>query len=301
MKNKWLMIIGLSVLISGCQALDDTVQDDVPDETENEVEQNLNEQPNVPEDEETEKTPEDKPEIEEPVDEDTDSGQGSNTESPDDSETNVGEEEDDQSTAEQPVIPTVADPTSITVMVNKSAKLPDGYRPADLVRPDVPFAFGNQQLEKALLRKEAALALENMFAAAKVDGITLVAASGFRSYETQSMLFENEVKQFGYEKASMAVAYPGTSEHQTGLTMDITAASVNHILTEQLGQKPEGKWLEKNAHQFGFILRYPLGKESITGYQYEPWHFRYVGVQIATEIFEKQLTLEEYYQQKEGI
>ncbi|WAA09875.1 M15 family metallopeptidase [Fervidibacillus albus] len=94
----------------------------------------------------------------------------------------------------------------------------------------------------------------------------------------------------------MAVAQPGTSEHQTGLTMDITAYSVNQQLVESFGQTEEGKWLENNAHQYGYILRYPKGKETITGYKYEPWHFRYVGVEAATVIFENGWTLEEFFE-----
>ncbi|WAA11974.1 M15 family metallopeptidase [Fervidibacillus halotolerans] len=188
---------------------------------------------------------------------------------------------------------TIQNPTNILVLANKRFYLPSTYRPSDLVLPNVPFVF--QNVEQNYLRKEAAVALERMFTDAKKEGITLIARSGFRSYQTQSYLFNREVEAVGYEKASMAVAQPGTSEHQTGLTMDITAYSVNQQLVESFGQTAEGKWLENNAHKYGFILRYPKGKESITGYQYEPWHFRYIGVEAATVIFENGWTLEEFF------
>ncbi|MBB2479230.1 M15 family metallopeptidase [Bacillus sp. APMAM] len=198
------------------------------------------------------------------------------------------------------VIHTAKNPTSISVMVNKSNALPKGYRPKDLVRPKVKFLFGNQKLEKALLRKPAAAALEKMFKAAAAQKITLYGASGFRSYETQDALFKREVAQYGRKKAEMAVALPGTSEHQTGLAMDITAASVQFHTVEKFAKTKEGIWLAKHAHEYGFILRYPKGKEKITKYEYEPWHFRYVGVKVASAIYKKHITLEEYYS-KTGV
>ena len=118
---------------------------------------------------------------------------------------------------------------------------------------------------------------------------------------SQKSVFDAEVNKVGYEKAVQAVAVPGNSEHQTGLSMDISSESAQFALTEQFGETAEGKWLANNAHRFGFILRYPKGKEGITGYQYESWHYRYVGVKAATEIYENQLTLEEYFKVVEKI
>ncbi|QQZ09767.1 M15 family metallopeptidase [Heyndrickxia vini] len=207
----------------------------------------------------------------------------------------------DNQTKNSEGVPVVANPTAIAVMVNKSNALPDGYRPNDLVRPKVKFVFGDQKLDKALMRAEAAASLEKMFNQASSQGIQLYAASGFRSYETQDYLFKQEIKNVGREKAELAVAKPGTSEHQTGLTMDISAPSVNYTLTQNFESKNEGKWLAEHAHEFGFILRYPKGKEDITKYQFEPWHFRYVGKEIATEIYKKGITLEEYFDGKQGI
>lgn len=191
-------------------------------------------------------------------------------------------------------IPVVANPTSINVMVNKFWALPDGYRPPDLIRPNVPFSFGNENSDRSKLRQEAAESLEMMFAGALSEGIELYARSGFRSFETQESIFKNEIATFGYERAVLYVARPGTSEHQTGLTMDITAKSVGLELVESFENTAEGKWLAANAHHYGFILRYPKGKTNITGYAFEPWHFRYVGVDVATDIFNRGITLEEY-------
>ncbi|WP_066047890.1 M15 family metallopeptidase [Robertmurraya korlensis] len=195
----------------------------------------------------------------------------------------------------------IQNPLNVLALVNKMFALPDSYNPADLVKPNVSFSFGDQTIEKSLLRKEAALALEKMFTEAKASGIELYAVSGYRSYERQRILFDAEVKKSGEEKAAQVVALPGNSEHQSGLAMDISSKSANLSLTESFGETNEGKWLAANAHKYGFILRYPKGKETITGYQYEPWHFRYVGVNAAQTIFEKNITLEEYFDIVEKI
>ena len=191
--------------------------------------------------------------------------------------------------------------TNTMALVNKEFALPDGYAPTDLVRPKVAFSFGDQDIEKSYLRKEAAAALELMFSDAVKNGLHLFAVSGYRSYDRQKVVFDAEVNKVGYEKAVQAVAVPGNSEHQTGLSMDISSESAHFGLTEQFGETAEGKWLANHAHRFGFVQRYPKGKEGITGYQYESWHYRYVGVKAATEIFENQLTLEEYFNIVEKI
>ncbi|MEW8971867.1 MAG: M15 family metallopeptidase [Mesobacillus sp.] len=189
----------------------------------------------------------------------------------------------------------IQNPQNSLALVNKIFGLPDNYIPGDLVRPNVPFSFGDAKLEKSLMRQEAATALEKMFAGARNDGIELAAVSGYRSYGRQETLFNAEVNKVGEEKALQAVARPGSSEHQTGLTMDISSKTNNFNLNEQFGKTKEGVWLAHNAHKYGFILRYPRGKEDLTGYMYEPWHFRYVGIKAATEIYENEWTLEEYF------
>ncbi|MCQ6282953.1 D-alanyl-D-alanine carboxypeptidase family protein [Bacillus sp. EB600] len=195
----------------------------------------------------------------------------------------------------------IRNPTNILVLVNQNYSLPAGYIPPDLVRPNVAFSFGDQKLEKGLLRKEAASALEKMFSDAKKSGIVLYGASGYRSYSRQKALYNTEVSRVGKVKASQAEAIPGTSEHQTGLAIDIASKSTNLLLTEGFGDTKEGKWLYENAHRYGFILRYQKGKEGITNYEYEPWHFRYVGVRVATTIYEHNWTLEEYFNKAKKI
>jgi D-alanyl-D-alanine carboxypeptidase len=195
----------------------------------------------------------------------------------------------------------IQNPENKLTLVNKVFALPEDYIPGDLVRPNVEFSFGNQDIEKSYMRQEAASALEDMFADAKSQDIHLFAVSGYRSYQRQDDNFHNKVNTMGEEAAAKLVAYPGNSEHQTGLAMDISSQSANFKLTEQFGETPEGKWLMQNAHRFGYILRYPKGLETITGYNYEPWHYRYVGLKAAAEIYKNQLTLEEYFNIVEKI
>nr|WP_289037589.1 M15 family metallopeptidase [uncultured Allobacillus sp.] len=187
----------------------------------------------------------------------------------------------------------VGEPDSEQVIVNKDRKLPDGYEPPDLMIPDVAFQAVNQ--ERKHLRKPAALALEKLFKAAEEDGIELVAVSGYRRYETQVYLYNRNVEVKGKEYADQYSAKPGHSEHQTGLAMDVSAASVAFDLVEAFEETPEGQWVAENAHKFGFVIRYPKGKSDITGYNYEPWHLRYVGPEIATSIHKQNVTIEKFF------
>ncbi|WP_026694929.1 M15 family metallopeptidase [Peribacillus kribbensis] len=189
----------------------------------------------------------------------------------------------------------IQNPENLLVLVNKNVLLPAGYAPKDLRRPNVNFSFGDSNEEKALMRDAAATALENMFQAAEADGIELYAVSGYRSYDRQVALLNAEIEQVGKQQAEQAVAVPGTSEHQTGLSMDISSKSANLLLEQTFKEKPEGKWLADHAHLYGFIMRYPKGKEGITGYEYEPWHYRYVGKKTAKIIHDKGYTLEEFF------
>ncbi len=193
----------------------------------------------------------------------------------------------------------IQNPDNILSVVNKVNKLPKSYYPEDLVIPYVVFSFGSQEVEKAHLRQEAATALEQMFAAAEADNIQLVAVSGFRSYERQEQIFADEVAAKGEVEARNWVAAPGESEHQTGLAMDISALNYGGKLDQGFEDTPEFQWLNAHAHEYGFILRYPMGAESITGYSYEPWHYRYVGVKAATDIHNEDITLEDYVKSAE--
>lgn len=187
----------------------------------------------------------------------------------------------------------VTNPESVSVLVNKQYALPSSYEPKDLVYPNVPFTF-KEQLEKRKMRKEAAQALEKLFDGAKKDGIALAGVSAYRSYATQKTVFNNYVKKDGEEKARNYSAVPGHSEHETGLAIDVSGSDGKCAAEDCFGNTKEASWLAKHASEYGFIVRYLKGKESITGYQYEPWHIRYVGTQAAKEIADKGITLEEY-------
>lgn len=186
-----------------------------------------------------------------------------------------------------------SNPTSITVLVNKSIMLPDGYVPADLTEPQVAFIF-SEKAEKRLMRAEAARALEQMFAAAKKDGLFLAGVSGYRSYQTQESLFNYYVSVQGEETARRYSAEPGHSEHQTGLAMDVSGSTGYCAADDCFADTPEAKWLAQHAPEYGFIIRYPKGKESITGYAYESWHVRYIGKAMAADVVAKGVTLDEY-------
>ncbi|WP_458122366.1 M15 family metallopeptidase [Paenibacillus sp. Z6-24] len=192
---------------------------------------------------------------------------------------------------------TVTHPEAIDVLVNKQNKLPENYTPRDLVYADVRFTF-KEKIEKRKMRKEAAAALKQMFAAADQDGVPLAGVSAYRSHTRQKAIFEGYVRRDGEAKARTYSAYPGTSEHETGLAIDVSGSNGRCAATGCFAGTKEAKWLAKNAPAYGFIIRYPKGKENITGYTYEPWHLRYVGKSIAGEISRKQLTLEEYTAQQ---
>lgn len=185
-------------------------------------------------------------------------------------------------------------PDSLAVLVNKNYRLPDNYEPTDLVLLDVPLYNESPSNEGNYLREEAANALKALFDEARAAGHELVARSGYRSYETQVTLYNNYVARDGVENADTYSARPGHSEHQTGLTVDITSSSVDHGLSEAFGETAEGRWVADHAHEFGFIIRYPQDRTLETGYQYEPWHLRYVGVESATQIYNQDWILEDF-------
>lgn len=190
-------------------------------------------------------------------------------------------------------IAVIAQPADIAVLVNKQNRLPEEYNPADLVYPDVRFIF-SEKSDKRKMRQEAASALEQMFEAAEGDSILLAGVSAYRSHTTQKTLFERYVKRDGLEKARTYSAFPGTSEHETGLAIDVSGSDGKCAAADCFADTQEALWLEKHAHEYGFIIRYLKGKEEITGYQYEPWHLRYVGKDLAAELAESGDTLEEY-------
>ncbi|MBU5670831.1 M15 family metallopeptidase [Paenibacillus sp. MSJ-6] len=187
-----------------------------------------------------------------------------------------------------------SDAQSVTVLVNKEYALPEDYEPSDLVYPDVRFTF-SEKIEKRMMRSEAAAALEKLFDGAEEDGIYLAGVSAYRSHSTQTSLFNRYVKKDGLEKAKTYSAVPGHSEHETGLAIDVSGSDGKCAAEDCFGDTKEAEWLAKHATEYGFIIRYPEGKEGITGYKYEPWHLRYVGTEISSDIAERGITLEEYY------
>ncbi|WP_410770568.1 D-alanyl-D-alanine carboxypeptidase family protein [Fontibacillus sp. BL9] len=216
----------------------------------------------------------------------TDAGPKGNGSSPDD-QSNEGNSGDGSQAA-------AADADSVAVLVNKEFALPEDHKPDDLVYPDVRFTF-KEKIEKRMMRSEAASALEKMFAGAEKDGIYLAGVSAYRSHSTQTSLFNRYVKKDGLEKAKTYSAVPGHSEHETGLAIDVSGSDGKCAAEDCFGDTEEAKWLAKHAPEYGFIIRYPDGKEDITGYKYEPWHLRYVGTDIAADIADRDITLEEYY------
>ncbi len=154
------------------------------------------------------------------------------------------------------------------LIANKSYGMPREYNPGML--PITAQAFAQLKAD------------------ASVEGLSIYEGSGYRDYDFQVKCYESIVSAYGKEYADTYSARPGYSEHQTGYTIDC------NTINDEFGETEEGKWLADNCHKYGFIIRYPKGKENITGYAYESWHIRYVGVEHATAMYEQGLTLEEY-------
>lgn len=181
---------------------------------------------------------------------------------------------------------------SIWVVVNKLRPLgPADYEASDLVTVNVPY------VSNPLMRAEAATALEQMFAAGVAEGSGgLQVQNAYRSFATQTSVHTRLVAQLGQTAARAQSAQPGYSEHQTGLSLDIVGSPASCSIEACFGQTTQGVWLAANAWRYGYVLRYPADKTPITGYIYEPWHFRYVGVELATEMHETGVTtLEEFF------
>jgi zinc D-Ala-D-Ala carboxypeptidase len=186
----------------------------------------------------------------------------------------------------------IDDPNSIWVVVDKKRPLqPADYAPDDLVTVPVPFVW------KPLMRREASDAVVAMFAAFQTEtGLGMQSQSAYRSYDTQVSVYNDDVASNGQAFADTSTARPGTSEHQTGLTMDISALPSNCSLAACFGTTVQGQWLAANAWSFGFLLRYPADKVAVTGYEYEPWHFRYIGIDLAAQMHNTAVTtLEEFF------
>lgn len=181
----------------------------------------------------------------------------------------------------------ITEPDIYLVLVNKSYKLPNDYIPTNLKLISTEFANENK-----FLRVEAKEAFEKLSRDAKSLGYKIIAVSTYRDYDYQEKLYNEYVKEKGLEYADNCSARPGHSEHQTGLAVDVEGSNNDY---DEFENSKEFNWMKDNAYKYGFILRYPNGKEKITGFKYEPWHYRYVGVDTAKVIYEENITLEEYY------
>ncbi len=184
-------------------------------------------------------------------------------------------------------------PDSQWVVVNKKRRLPSDYTPKNMRYPDIMLRNSSTEMQ---LRDDAATALEQLARAAKKTGLPLMLASGYRSYSLQESVYNRYVDQDGQAAANRYSAKPGYSEHQTGLAIDLSGTDGICVIEDCFKDTKTAKWLAKNAHTYGYILRYPPGMESIVGYSYEPWHFRYVGVPLATEIYQNKTTIEQFFQ-----
>ena len=190
-------------------------------------------------------------------------------------------------------------------MVNKSMFLDEDFTPKNLVKMksiklDKEGNNTNDGVRQVdgtwQLREECAEALVELGEAARAEGHELYLKSGYRSYYKQTVMYENRIKKYGYDDGW--VTKPGASDHQTGLGCDVVPKSwTDRGMNEDMAREPEPQWMAENCAQFGFILRYPKDKEAITEINYEPWHLRYVGVEVATYIMDNGLCLEEFHDQ----
>lgn len=200
-----------------------------------------------------------------------------------------GESEKPSESAEDrsPEIP--SDPNNIKVLANKKRPLePLTYAPKDLVH------IGSGQS----MRSEAAQAFKKLRNDGAASGVNFHPVSGYRSYNQQAATYNHWRATYGQQHADSVSAAPGTSEHQLGLAVDVSDGICN--LRRCFATTNAGQWVARNAHKYGFVIRYPDGKTDVTGYWYEPWHLRYVGTELARELTSKGLTLEEYYKWKPG-
>lgn len=182
-----------------------------------------------------------------------------------------------------PIVYQISQSNDDLLVVNKKHSLPSEYAPE------------TSTWNGTTLRKNALEAYKKLIQGAKNDGINLTTMSSYRSYTDQEKLFNDYVKRDGQVKAETYSARPGHSEHQMGLAVDVGLPSGACNLETCMANTKEGQWLAMHAHEYGYIIRYPEGKESDTGYQFEPWHIRYLGVDVATGVYESRYTLDEYF------
>lgn len=182
----------------------------------------------------------------------------------------------------------VDDPTNINMLVNKTYYLESNFKPKNLTDLSTYYSAEDNQLSS-----EAANALAEWGDAGRNVGVTFFATSAYRPYEDQEVLYKNYVTSWGEAEADSLSARAGFSEHQTGLTVDIAATNEDDI--EEFKDTKAYRWTSTNSQDYGWILRYPEGKEQITGYQFESWHYRYLGKELAKAVYASQMTYDEFY------
>lgn len=188
------------------------------------------------------------------------------------------------------------------ILINKENPVAEDYCADDL--SPIKYYAEDRDPQWRFMRSEAADHFHKMVEDARADGIDFVMTTAYRSYGFQSILWDNAINRYGSEEAANTlVAKPGQSEHQSGLAVDVSSAENDYQLNENFGETEAGKWVAAHAAEYGFILRYPADKTDITGYNFEPWHLRYVGKTAAEEITEQGIVFEEYVEQlkDEGI
>ena len=173
------------------------------------------------------------------------------------------------------------------ILINKFNHIDKKYTPKNIIAVSNQYAYGSNSITE-----ETFNAFKNMFYAAKKEDLTLIITSSYRDYETQDKLWNQYANAYGDDYADSVSARAGYSEHQSGYALDIV--TYNSVMND-FEKTDEFKWLQKHAHEYGFILRYPKGKEYLTGYDYESWHYRYVGTDVAKAIHDKGITFDEYY------
>lgn len=190
-------------------------------------------------------------------------------------------------------IKTIEHPYELCVLVNKYNKLPSQFNQYNLVNMDSKYTLRDGK--KYLLAGVAYDKYVQMWNDARKQGLYMVVVSAHRTEDYQRGLYNNKVRNSGKVYADAYSARPGHSEHQTGLAMDIGSTQTSFEYSAEF------RWLQKHAHEYGYIMRYPKGKEWITGYAYEPWHYRYVGVDAATKMYEEGITFEEYHAKYKNV
>ena len=186
------------------------------------------------------------------------------------------------------------DPNDVIRLVNKFNLLDEKYPPNDEIHRLVDAKVRKTSSGERLVREPVNDALQLMFQAAEADGTRLYLHSAYRSFRTQRTVYENNLKRYNGRDLGI-VQSPGASEHQTGLGVDVLSREwIGRTLNSKFAQTKEAQWMANNCARFGFIIRYPEGKEEITGIIFEPWHLRYVGIEVASHIMSEGLTLEEF-------